>query len=77
MLFGKKDGTLEDKTNKVLGQISLCFTILLIFGTLYFGSKKPGSFFERDEYEGMFYVYLYLNEQVDTILRVMWPLFLL
>jgi hypothetical protein len=43
---------------------------VLIFGTPYFGTKTPGSFFERNEYEGFFYIYLYPNGQKVKSCRV-------
>jgi hypothetical protein len=49
---------------------SIAIALMLIFGTPYFGTKQPGSFFERGSYQGTFYVHLYPEAQAVTSYRV-------
>jgi len=68
--YGKRDGTISDMPNRAFMWTTLVFAIGLIFGTPYFGTKVPGSFFERDEYREMFYVNLFPDEQRVKSYRV-------
>jgi hypothetical protein len=56
--------------NKVFLWMAVVFALGLIFGTPYFGTKIPGSFFERDHYQGMFYVNLFPDGQKVESYRV-------
>ena len=67
--YGKRDGCLADEPNRTYLWISISFALGLIFGTQYFGTKLPGSFFERNEYEEMFYVYLQPDFQTEKTYR--------
>jgi hypothetical protein len=68
--YGKRDGTFQDMPNKVFMWVAVVFALGMIFGTPYWGTTKPGSFFERAEYQGMFYVLLYPNGQKVKSYRV-------
>jgi hypothetical protein len=68
--YGKRDGTASDMPNKVFSLLAFLFAIGFIFGTPYFGTKIPGSFFERDEYEGVFYVNLFPDGQKVLSYRI-------
>lgn len=68
--YGNRPGTASDMPNKTFSWLALVFAIGLIFGTPYLGTKIPGSFFERDEYEGMFYVNLFPDGQKVLSYRV-------
>ena len=67
---GKREGTVSDRPNSIFSCIALAVAVGLIFGTSYFGTKRPGSFFERDDYEGMFYVNLFPEGQEVKSYRV-------
>jgi hypothetical protein len=68
--FGKRNGTINDMPNKAFMWVAVIFALGMVFGTPYWGTKKPGSFFERAAYQGMFYVYLYPNGQKVKSYRV-------
>ena len=69
-LYGKRNWTSSDKPSKIFLWFSVILALVLIFGTPYFGTKVPGSFFERDIYDGMFYVNLFPNAQKVKSYRV-------
>ena len=56
--------------NKIYMWVSIALAVGLNFGTPYWGSKIPGSFFERAEYEEMFYVNLFPDGQKVKSYRV-------
>lgn len=68
--YGKRDGRTSDMPNKVFMWLSIALAVGLMFGPSYWGSKIPGSFFERADYEGMFYVNLFPNGQKVKSYRV-------
>jgi len=57
--FGKRDGTCSDMPNRVFFLIAFALAIGLVLTSYYWGTKTPGSFFERGHYQGMFYVNLF------------------
>jgi hypothetical protein len=59
--YGKRDVTVSDMTSKIYSWLAIALALGLILGTPYCGKKIPGSFFERDNYQGMFYVNLFPN----------------
>lgn len=61
--YGDRDGFASDYPNNYFRIATVALALLLIFGTPYWGTKSPGSLFERDEYEGLFYVNLFPNGQ--------------
>lgn len=68
--FGKRTGTYTDRPNVYYWCFSVILIIGLFFGVRNFGSKIPGSFFERSTYQGKFYVYLYPDTQRTKSYRV-------
>jgi hypothetical protein len=68
--YGKRDGTASEMPNKVFLWISIALSLGLMFGTPYWGTKIPGSFLERDDYQGMFYVNLFPDAQKVKSYRV-------
>jgi len=69
-VYGKWDGTVDDLPNKIFGWVALALAVGFIFGTPRWGSKIPGSFFERAEYKRMFYVNLFPDGQKVKSYRV-------
>jgi hypothetical protein len=61
---GKRSGTVSDMPNKIYSWLAMALALGLIWGTPYWGTKIPGSFFERDDYKGMFFVNLFPNGQM-------------
>lgn len=59
--FAKRDRTASDIPSKIYSWLAMALALGLILGTPYWGTKIPGSFFERDNYQGMFYVNLFPN----------------
>lgn len=68
--YGKRDGTASDMPNKIFLWISIALALGLMFGMPYWGTKIPGSFFERADYQGMFYVNLFPDVQKVKSYRV-------
>jgi hypothetical protein len=69
-LYGKRDGTVSDMPNKSYSWLAMALALGLILGTPYWGTKIPGSFFERNDYRGMFYVNLFPDGQTVKSHRV-------
>ena len=69
-LYGKRDGTVSDMPNKIYFGSAMALALGLIWGTPYLGTKIPGSFFERNDYRGMFYVNLFPDGQKAKSHRV-------
>jgi hypothetical protein len=68
--YGKRDGSVSDMPNKVYLWISIAMALGFMFLTPHWGSRIPGSFFERADYQGMFYVNLFPNGQKVKSYRV-------
>ncbi len=56
--FGKRNSTFNEYPNKAFLMISVVFALGLLIGIPRYGVKIPGSFIERSDYVGMFYVYI-------------------
>ena len=63
--YGKRDGTVSDMPNKIYSWFAMLLALGLIWGTPYWGREIPGSFFERDDYQGMFYVNLFPDGKME------------
>lgn len=59
LLFGNRERTLSEKPNLKFTAISFLVAVGLIFGTTHFGTKIPGSYLERSDYSGVFYINLF------------------
>jgi hypothetical protein len=68
--YGDRDGTASDMPNKVFLWMSMALAAGLVIGTPYWGSRTPGSFLERADYQGMFYVRLFPDGQDVKSYRV-------
>jgi hypothetical protein len=67
---GKRGGTIHEMPNSAFMTMAVALALGLMFGTPRWGTKRPGSFFERSDYQGMFYVHLYPNRQEIQSYRV-------
>lgn len=60
----------SDMQNKVYFWALTVLVLGLVFGVPNWGSKIPGAFFERSDYQGMFYVNLFPDGQKVKSYRV-------
>ncbi len=68
--FGRPKEDVSSNRNRIIVWICIVLSLAFIFIMSFWGMKRPGVIFERGEYKGLFYVYLYPNDQRVKSFRV-------
>lgn len=70
LTLGNRKASVQESPNRYFALASVAFFFLLKFGVGAFGLKIPGSYFERNEYEGYYQARLYKGEQRNNFQTV-------